>query len=85
MSRFQIDRGKVAAFAVGAVMVGLVLGGGVAFANDGGTIHACVSPAGLPRLVVAPGDCKSFETLLNWSITGPQGPAGPQGDDGSVT
>ena len=39
--RFQIDGGKVGAFAAGAVLSALAITAGVAFASDGEKIHAC--------------------------------------------
>jgi hypothetical protein len=49
---------------------------------EGGEIHACVNPAGQPRIVGDPGDCKSQETPLTWNIMGPPGETGPQGPEG---
>lgn len=55
---------------------------GTALAETGGEIHACVNPAGMPRIVADDGECKSQETHLVWNIVGPQGERGPQGDVG---
>ena len=88
---FGFDRGRVAAFAAGAVLMGLVLGVGVASESNGNTIYSCLNPAGQPRIVDAPEDCRPQETSLDWNIEGPQGipglqglegPGGPQGPPG---
>lgn len=79
---FGIDRGRVAAFVLGAVVAVLALAAGVAFASDGDTVHACVNPGGQIRIVGVADHCRPKETSLNWSIEGPQGPQGPQGDQG---
>lgn len=84
MSRvyFGIDKGRVAAFAIGAILSILVLAAGVAFAANGETIHACVNPEQQIRIVSAPEDCRAEEASLDWNIVGPQGPPGEDGQDG---
>ncbi len=43
-----------------------------------GTIRACVTTnSGAIKIVGASESCKNNETLLEWNIMGPQGPAGP--------
>lgn len=72
--------------AIAAFVSGASIGGGAVWAFDNDTIHACVNPAGMPRIVDGPTDCKNTETPLIWnttvaeSPTSGQGPAGPQGD-----
>jgi hypothetical protein len=78
----SIDKGRVGAFSIGVVLAGLVLVAGVAFASDGGTIHACVNPEQQIRIVDVPEDCRDEETNLDWNIEGLQGPTGEDGQDG---
>jgi len=66
---------------IGVLLVAL-LATSVVYANNENTVHACVKPSGVARIVVAPEDCLPSETSLNWSITGPQGDQGPQGQQG---
>ena len=70
----EIDKGRLAAFAIGAVITGLLLGVTVAFAgHDANTIHACVDARGKIRIVSGSDDCKARETSLDWNKVGPQG------------
>ena len=69
-----------------ATALGLAAGG-IAYAtipDSNGVIHGCVLKAS--RIVrVIDSDttsCRSTETALNWSQTGPQGATGPQGPPG---
>jgi hypothetical protein len=77
--------------AAGALAAATIVGGfatGIARAlpesipDESGVIHGCYGSSGLLRTVVSSADCRSSETALDWSITGPQGPAGPQGPSG---
>jgi len=80
--------GRAVAAAVLAVALALVLAAGVAWAtipDAGGVIHGCFKKLGGDLRVIDPaagGACKSSETSLDWSQTGPQGPQGPQGAQG---
>ena len=86
----NIDKGKLAAFAVGAVVAGLLLGVGVAYATDDAyIIHACVDGKGKVTIVGSAEDCKEKEIPLEWNIVGPGGAdgavgvAGVDGTDGA--
>jgi type VI protein secretion system component Hcp len=73
------------AVAVGAVTSVVVAGAAFAAAADSPNprIYACVQGiSGSPRIVDAGATCKSNETLISWSVTGPTGPTGPQGAQG---
>jgi hypothetical protein len=61
---------------------GVLFTGGAVWANGNNTIHACVNPAGLARIVDQPGDCKKNEEPLHWNSQGAVGPAGPTGPAG---
>jgi hypothetical protein len=61
---------------------GVLFTGGAVWANGNNTIHACVNPAGLARIVDQPGDCKKNEEPLHWNSQGARGPAGPEGPRG---
>ena len=50
--------------------------------SGGGSVTACVSAAGIVRLVAAGESCRAAEQLVVWSVEGPQGPAGPEGPEG---
>lgn len=76
-----------------AVIVGLSIGGGVAWASvpgPDGVIHGCYKASdggdggnkGSLRVVDVATDCKKSERTLDWNQTGPQGPQGPQGIQG---
>ena len=71
-----------------AVVAGLVLAGGVAYASipdAGGVIHGCYLKAvGTLRVIDSPGQhcLNGLETPLNWSQTGAEGPSGPTGPAG---
>jgi hypothetical protein len=69
------------------ILLAIVLVGGAtwALANDDNTIYACVSPAGMVRIVSDPTECRQAETPYSWNMEGPQGPPGedgPQGEKG---
>jgi hypothetical protein len=49
---------------------------------QGGAIYACVGPSGALRYVTSASQCRANEVPVQWSITGPQGPAGAQGPAG---
>lgn len=64
-----------AAMLIGAMVA---VGGGLAFASDGNTLHACANKTtGALRLVEKTGSCHVSETSAEWNI---QGPPGPQGE-----
>src|SRR6476469_8121109 len=71
-----------------AVAAPLALGASVAFGSipdSGGVIHGCYLSNGNLRVVDSPSaTCKSNETALDWSTTGPAGPAGPAGPKGDT-
>jgi hypothetical protein len=69
----------IATFVFGALFTG-----GAVWASGDNTIHACVNPAGLARIVDNPGDCKKNEDPLHWNSQGARGPAGPEGPAGSA-
>lgn len=82
--------------AVGAVALAAM--GGMAWATipgSGGQIKGCYARTsglllGIPyskgdvRVVDTAENCRSYETALTWSKTGPQGPVGPVGPQGAV-
>jgi hypothetical protein len=74
--------------AVLAAVAGVAAGGtAIAYASipDGsGTIHGCYKTTGGDLRVIdsASSTCKTSETALDWSQTGPQGIQGPQGPQG---
>ena len=57
----------------------------IVFSHGGETalIHSCVAKDGTLRIVGATTTCKSQETALDWSITGPQGLPGQSGAPGA--
>jgi len=63
------------------VLSATVIGGaswGVASAQTGGTVYACVHRSnGNVRLVGSTEECKNAETRVMWNAAGPQGPEGP--------
>lgn len=71
------------------VSVGVIVGGGVAFASipgADGTITGCYTTRagvfdakGTVRVVEAASDCRTSETVLRWNEKGQPGPAGPVG------
>jgi hypothetical protein len=70
--------------ALAAVLAGLIAGASftaIAYGHGGddSTIHACVGPKGLVRIVSPTSTCPSPSQPLDWSITGPEGPPGPRG------
>src|ERR1022692_4799356 len=71
---------------VAAVVVPILAAGGVALASipDGsGVIHGCYRLNGDIRVINSPRQvCQNGENSLNWSQTGPQGPAGATGATG---
>lgn len=71
------------------VVVTLLAIGGIAYASipgPDGVVHACYkisNPAqGALIAIDSAASCPSGYAVLNWSQTGPQGPAGPQGATG---
>jgi hypothetical protein len=65
------------------VILGMLVTATVAYAGGGGgSIMACVNPAGQIR-IIGPGDsCRTQETYLEWNILGLPGPEGPEGPPG---
>jgi hypothetical protein len=65
--------------------------GGIAYAaipDATGVIHGCYRVStddqkGQLRAVSEPGNCRSNELPIDWSVTGPQGPPGADGEDGA--
>ena len=79
------DRSRLYAVSTAMFVLGALLISGAAWANEN-AIHACVNPAGIPRIVDGPGECKQNEASINWGAAGPaatQGPAGRAGADGA--
>src|SRR5215467_1291060 len=72
----------------GAAALALVAGGtaaGAAIAGPvggDGTIHGCYDRTGSVKVIDASATCPKGYTLLNWSQTGPNGPAGATGPAG---
>jgi hypothetical protein len=71
----------------GIGIVAVLLTGGIAVADipDSGVIHGCRSTFnGALRVIDAStgGTCRSYESPLDWSQTGPTGPPGPPGVPG---
>jgi type VI secretion system secreted protein Hcp len=64
----------------------LVLAALATFVSASGdpAIHACVNPSGSLRVLSAGDSCRSSETSLDWSITGPAGPTGATGPQGAT-
>ena len=72
-----------------AVLVALGLAGSIAYAAipDAGTIHGCYANNNGSLRVIDPANpsnaaCKSNETVLDWSQSGPAGATGPTGPSG---
>lgn len=80
-------RRKTLALLIGAGAV-LAFGVGIAVASipdASGVIHACYKTSqGQTRIVESAADCNPAETPIQWSQTGPQGPAGPVGPQGPI-
>lgn len=76
-SRARLYGTLIAVFVFGALFTG-----GAVWASSDNTIHACVNPAGLARIVDHPGDCKKNDEPLHWNSQGARGPAGPTGPAG---
>jgi hypothetical protein len=76
---------RAAALLVGALAV--AIGGTYAYASipdPAGVIHGCYDKNGLRVIDPSAGaTCKSNETSLDWSQSGPQGPPGQDGTDGT--
>ena len=54
-----------------------------AVAQAADVLYACIGKsAGIMRLVQADATCRTGETLVSWSVQGPQGQPGPQGQTG---
>ena len=74
------------AAAVAAAAAALVLAGGVAYASipgPDGVIHGCRKTSdGTVRIIDSAASCPSGYVALNWSQSGPQGPAGAAGPQG---
>jgi hypothetical protein len=78
---------RVGVAALAVVAAGLAAGG-VAYAtipDSGGVIHGCYGKSGDLRVIdpSAGGACRSSETPVSWSQTGPQGPQGLPGPAGA--
>lgn len=94
----SLFRRPIFAFALGLATAGAAFAGTEAYAllgatESANTIYACVKPNGSPTLVAENTACKPGETLVSWSIVGPQGergatgpvgPTGPQGPKGDT-
>lgn len=83
---FSGDRRRLYALSIAMFVLGAVLTGGAVWASDA-AIHACVNPAGKPRIVDGPNQCKKNETALDWGSggqSGQPGPMGPQGQEGAM-
>jgi hypothetical protein len=75
------------AYALGVVtaLAGFTVGTAWAGHKAGdNTIRACANKSSGVMTLLATGSCKSSETLVEWSITGPQGPQGIQGPKGDT-
>ncbi|HMP72166.1 MAG TPA: kelch repeat-containing protein, partial [Kiritimatiellia bacterium] len=81
----QESLGRIAhRVALGLVAL-LLVGGAIANAQGAQTIHGCVSTRdGSLRVIGAAGACRSGETRIAWSQSGPQGPIGEPGPQGPV-
>jgi hypothetical protein len=75
-------------FYVACAALGLLAAvGGIAYAtipDAGGVIHGCyLNRTGLLRVIdTSTSNCTTFETPIEWSQTGPQGPPGQPGEQG---
>lgn len=88
-------RSRIALCAASAITAAGLVGGVAAFAagtTDTNTVHACVGPKGVARIVASAADCLPAETHRTWNVQGPagldgapgpQGPAGPAGAAGA--
>ncbi|MGD9935411.1 MAG: pentapeptide repeat-containing protein [Dehalococcoidia bacterium] len=75
----------IAAIAVAVTAIALPSIRSVFADGEADAVYACVmsrSGTGLPRIVRAPGDCRSWETPLQWSAAGPAGAPGIAGQPG---
>jgi Collagen triple helix repeat (20 copies) len=88
-TRFKTKRrwGRRTLAILAAALAILAVGGGVALATipgSDGVIHGCYAKSGGALRVIDASvtTCKTGETSLDWSMTGPQGPAGLQGPKG---
>ena len=82
----NLVRSRIALCAASAITAAGLVGGVAAFAattTDSNTVHACVGPKGLTRIVASAGDCLPVETHRTWNVQGAAGPAGPAGADGA--
>lgn len=71
-----------AALLAGGVVIAVAAGG---IPGPNGVIQGCYKTAtGDLRVVIDPTQCKSIETPLSWSETGPTGPSGPIGPTGAT-
>ena len=76
--------GLGARWTVAVIGTGLLLGAGLAWADDAdATVHACVQEhSGKVRIVAAGEQCRHEETPISWNLEGPPGPPGPAGPPG---
>lgn len=87
MRPFLLEKLRLSPALVVAITALAVALGGVAYAtipDAGGTIHGCYGPLGVLRVIDTDTGqhCTAYEKPLNWSQTGPQGPAGATGPAG---
>ncbi len=86
MRRFS--KAPALAFALGALTVGAIFAGQVAWASlsthaADEQVYACVKEQnGQVRIVAAGAECLPSEQAMTWSIEGPKGDTGPQGPQG---
>ena len=77
---------QIRTVALGCAALGGAFGLGAYINAHGGDttrVHACVATRdGAIRIIAATAACKTTETPLDWSITGPAGPAGAPGAQG---
>jgi len=82
----EVEGGAMKRYLILAVVIGLVMGAGVAIAQvgDDGVIYACArGHRGSLRLVDGPDDCGRWETSVSWNQQGIQGERGADGIDGT--
>ena len=77
------------AFALGVLVPVAAFAGTEAYARLGATsasntLYACVKDNGSPVFVAEGEACRPGETLVSWSIVGPQGEKGDKGETGAV-
>lgn len=80
----QLPRFVIWSLSVIALVAAPFLPSSSTVAAQGGVVVACVHPSGNLRYVTSAAQCRSNETPVQWSVSGPQGPAGAVGPQGAA-